>query len=140
MGYTGSEKNNADKARWQREWRKKNPDLSRKSWKDWENKNEYKSSGERHRIRTFKLTEDKIQEFLEKQKGICPICKEPPNSKNPFVPDHDHSCCPGRKSCGKCVRGLIHRTCNAAIGLLKDDPKILREAAKYLENSDVSKK
>jgi hypothetical protein len=30
--------------------------------------------------------------------------------------DHDHGCCPGRKSCGKCTRGLLHPACNSWLG------------------------
>ena len=50
--------------------------------------------------------------------------------------DHDHSCCPSRKSttCGECVRGLICGQCNRALGLMRDDPRRLRRAADYLEH------
>jgi hypothetical protein len=27
--------------------------------------------------------------------------------------DHDHACCPGHRSCGRCLRGLLHPNCNA---------------------------
>lgn len=33
--------------------------------------------------------------------------------------DHDHRCCPGETSCGNCVRGLTHETCNKRIGYLE---------------------
>lgn len=51
-----------------------------------------------------------------------------------MVVDHDHNCCPGTVSaCGRCVRGLICVTCNAAIGLLRDSPATARSAAAYLD-------
>lgn len=46
--------------------------------------------------------------------------------------DHDHVCCPGRNSCGKCIRGLLCRECNLGIGKLKDDPELLYRAIDYI--------
>ena len=36
-----------------------------------------------------------------------------------IVVDHDHGCCPGPSSCGKCVRGLAHEGCNRRLGPLE---------------------
>jgi hypothetical protein len=48
--------------------------------------------------------------------------------------DHDHDCCPAEKlSCGKCIRGLLCRNCNAAAGQLHDSPKAARSLAAYLD-------
>jgi hypothetical protein len=49
--------------------------------------------------------------------------------------DHDHSCCPGRQTCGKCVRGLICRQCNTAFGVLTE--KGVVRAVRYLKGSRV---
>jgi hypothetical protein len=49
-----------------------------------------------------------------------------------LVVDHDHECCPGPRSCGKCVRGLICNECNLALGL-GQDPQTLRSLADYLD-------
>lgn len=35
--------------------------------------------------------------------------------------DHDHRCCDGSFSCGKCVRGALCRSHNHALGDLRDD-------------------
>lgn len=66
----------------------------------------------------FKITLEQYDEILEAQDGVCAICKQPPMLIRLSV-DHDHKCCPGRKSCGKCVRGLICQRCNAVLGYIE---------------------
>ena len=81
--------------------------------------------------RVYKKTlEDKKREIAE-QGGGCAIC----GRKYPeFIlsQDHDHRCCPGKKSCGKCVRGMLCRFCNHALGNVKDNPETLRRMLHYL--------
>ena len=36
--------------------------------------------------------------------------------------DHDHSCCPGKGSCGQCVRGALCARHNVYLGYLEADP------------------
>lgn len=52
-----------------------------------------------------------------------------------LVVDHDHACCPGERSCGNCIRGLICFQCNAAAGMLQNDSSIARALAGYLERA-----
>lgn len=75
----------------------------------------------------------------EAQKGLCACCGGPMKpegrDKDSVCVDHDRSCCPGQKSCGECVRGLVHWACNLILGYANDDPKILRYAAEYVERT-----
>jgi hypothetical protein len=68
----------------------------------------------------FKRTLEEYEELLELQNGRCLICKktEEENGRR-LAWDHDHLCCPGKKSCGKCVRGLLCTSCNLAVGRLE---------------------
>lgn len=81
--------------------------------------------------RKFKLTLEDYEALLESQGGVCKICGDLPSEKNLSV-DHDHACCPGKFTCGQCIRGLLCNDCNVAIGLMKDSPGRLRAAAEYL--------
>jgi hypothetical protein len=58
----------------------------------------------------FGVTIEWYEEQFAKQDGRCRICLR--RSATRLHVDHDHSCCPGRKSCGKCLRGLICGECN----------------------------
>lgn len=87
-------------------------------------------------VRHFKLRKSEYYLMWCKQDGACAICTEP-FTERPHI-DHDHNCCPTVKTCGKCVRGLLCRGCNLAIGLLKDDVQTLRAATTYLEAFEVA--
>jgi len=81
----------------------------------------------------FNMTLAEYRAMLNDQGGVCAICKSPPGRKALAV-DHDWSCCPGKTSCGDCVRGLLCENCNTALGKFKDDIGILYDAALYLSN------
>lgn len=59
----------------------------------------------------------------------CEVCGSVENLRV----DHDHKCCAGRGSCGKCVRGVLCHSCNIALGMMKDSPELLRKLADYME-------
>lgn len=79
----------------------------------------------------FGLTIERYDELLARQDGVCAVCREAPGYRGLDV-DHDHSCCPGRRSCGRCIRGLLCSPCNRAIGYFRDDPVLMRAAIEYL--------
>lgn len=71
-------------------------------------------------------TERELEVLLEQENEGCAICGGAPNGGcSRLAVDHDHRT--GR------VRGLLCMHCNQAIGKFKDDPKLLRRAADYLE-------
>lgn len=85
------------------------------------------------RLTSHGLTLELYEAILRVQGGVCAVCgRVPPGGK--FVIDHDKSCCPGEKSCGKCVRGLTCANHNSGMGMLEDSPILLRRAVDYLEN------
>ncbi len=79
----------------------------------------------------FKITLSEYAEMLERQNGVCAICKTSPGQMALAV-DHDHNCCPGQRTCGKCIRGLLCINCNTAVGLLKDSSERAMDTATYL--------
>lgn len=66
-------------------------------------------------------------------KPDCAVCSL--NDRRCLCVDHDHRCCPGDRSCGKCVRGLLCRTCNRIEGLLGTTSKATRMLA-YMTKAD----
>ncbi|MFE6126824.1 endonuclease domain-containing protein [Streptomyces sp. NPDC056437] len=81
-------------------------------------------------LKRYGLTEMLFEQMKAAQRGRCRICEE---LTEKLVVDHDHACCPSaKKSCGKCVRGLLCSRCNIALGLLRDKPELAIAAAAYL--------
>jgi hypothetical protein len=80
--------------------------------------------------RKFNITLEQYQALGEAQGWVCALCGEPEtrlaSGKNTdgkrvqsLSVDHDHSCCPGSRSCGKCIRGLLCAHCNWLVGRLE---------------------
>lgn len=72
---------------------------------------------------------------LVEQGGGCACCGATSSggSSETFHIDHDHSCCPGKRSCGKCIRGLLCNRCNLLLGVARDDVDVLKAAIEYLK-------
>lgn len=82
----------------------------------------------------YKISLREAQEILRLQGDACAICKSPdPMTQRWWHVDHDHACCPGKRACGKCIRGLLCQRCNLTLGQARDSVEILRAAADYLE-------
>jgi hypothetical protein len=60
----------------------------------------------------------------------CAVCGK---TEGRMCIDHDHACCPGQGSCGKCVRGVLCTKCNAALGMVDDSIERLQALIAYLE-------
>lgn len=73
--------------------------------------------------RRFGLTKSDFVERLNKQGGVCAICKR--TSTQRFHVDHDHAT-------GQ-VRSLLCGSCNRAIGLFADNPETVMAAYEYLK-------
>ncbi len=91
------------------------------------------------RLRGAGITLAQYEAMEDAQGGVCAICRQPETLTNPksggrqrLRIDHDHACCTTRPWCGRCVRGLLCHRCNSAIGLLGDDPVLVRSALTYL--------
>lgn len=85
---------------------------------------------ERNLRSNYTLTPEIYDGMLEKQPA-CP-CGASFSNNTPRV-DHNHKCCPGRNSCGKCIRGFLCNRCNLVLGLLEENPDLLPQyLLKYL--------
>ncbi len=78
----------------------------------------------------YTLTLAGYNALLIKQGYCCAICGKPFMGR-PCV-DHDHACCPGKTSCGKCVRALLCTSCNCLLGFCGDNLQVLERAATYI--------
>lgn len=100
------------------------------------NRDEYarrrKASGRKWYLKSmYNLTEDEYIKLHNTNNGQCWICCKKVDYY--LHVDHNHLCCAGEKSCGKCVRGLLCYSCNSLLGYAKDNTEILKAAIQYLD-------
>jgi hypothetical protein len=75
-----------------------------------------------HLTRRYGITAEEADGMLEKQGGVCAICRTAPAEHV----DHDHET--------GAVRALLCFNCNGGLGQFKDDPTLLHVAAFYVEH------
>ena len=74
----------------------------------------------RYNLKRYGLTEEDFERILVELDDACAMCFEPFSDDEMIYIDHDHNCCPDeRSSCGRCVRGLLNRRCNVAVGYIE---------------------
>jgi hypothetical protein len=137
------------KAEAAKQWRKNNPEASKKKARDRYNRDTKAAASKVQKwrkdhpeqwshiqracnLRTkYGLSIDAYASLLKSQKGRCAVCGTlDPQSRNganrpgEFAVDHDHET-------GE-IRGLLCNPCNTGLGLFKEDPKRLKKAARYL--------
>lgn len=82
-------------------------------------------------IRNYGISELEYEAMKEAQQHKCYLCDSEGflignnNHSEKLAVDHDHQT-------GK-VRKLLCHNCNRALGLMQDDPELLRKAADYVE-------
>ncbi len=87
----------------------------------------------RNLLYRYGLTEQNIQEILNRQNGCCGVCKDPLAMGPNMHIDHDHSL--GRKNG---LRGLLCRSCNLGLGHARENERILMSAIEYLRRHRAS--
>lgn len=119
-----SKANSAKSVAATKEWRSLNRDRRCQSDAAWRANNARKAKGYQLKSK-YGLSADDYDFLLMKQRGLCAICDGGTSGSGDLHVDHEHTT-------GK-VRGLLCSRCNQAIGLLLDDPELLRRASEYLQ-------
>lgn len=134
-------------SQYQKEWKEENAEWCRSydaSWKR-EARRLYPKRFQDYRLRFslkhyYKVTLEWFEEMLTVQSGVCAICKNPETTAvgrtgkiRRLAVDHNHLCCSGKKSCGKCVRGLLCGRCNRALERFDSVENWAEKAAAYLQ-------
>lgn len=92
-----------------------------------------KTIGHRNNLKRFNLTIEEYIALEKSQNGLCKICGGTDTRGIRLTVDHNHSCCDGAYSCGKCIRGLICGRCNKTLGMINDNIDLLQSMILYLQ-------
>lgn len=109
-------------------------DCAMRNWRKWriEHPYRYRRVSFKARLRSRNgITAHTWMEIWRRQNGGCYACGVKHGFKLHI--DHDHACCPGTKSCGKCIRGLLCARHNHGLGMFQDNVTEMRKMIEYLE-------
>ena len=124
--------NNKDRKReMDRKYHAAHVEIIRKRVKEWSNRNPHRAMDNWLKSK-YGITLAQYNAMIESQKGVCKICGGKGEIKRRLHVDHCHST-------GK-VGGLLCYYCNLMLGLARDNPETLKNAARYLKNFGEAKK
>lgn len=109
-----------------REWRKANPDCEKIRYAK-----QKKETRERHLVRKYGVNLSMYDAMIIAQGGKCAICGKLEKDESYGVLHVDHCHKTGM------VRGLLCRNCNHVLGLMQDNPNLMRLAASYVERPQI---
>lgn len=83
------------------------------------------------------LTPGQVEVLFERQRGRCAVCGTNSPGQANWSIDHDHQKARlhGHREnvgCPRCVRGILCKGCNDALGGARDDPEVLERLAAYV--------
>lgn len=92
-------------------------------------------------LKKYNISLDQYNEILLSQGGVCGICRNAEaridnrsGATFNLAVDHDHLCCPGDNSCGKCIRGLLCGNCNTKLGWFEG---VAKQATEWIERRAI---
>ena len=106
--------------------RMENPDKYRDKANRWRQKSPEKVK-KYTLMASYGMTAEEYYQLFDKQEGLCLICLAPEKENRLLSVDHCHYT-------GK-IRGLLCKKCNTGIGMLQDDPELLKRALAYLDEN-----
>lgn len=114
------------------EWKRKSDEHSVARRKRYAEDPEYRREllSRQHKYRHGITLEEK-EALLAAQGGVCDSCREAVPKGHGWTTDHDHACCPGDRSCGKCIRAILCTNCNLALGHVNDSIEKLENLIEY---------
>jgi len=110
-------------------WRLKNPERAKENRRRYYEEHKQASldySTKINRLKKTGVTDEQYQAKLEAQKGLCAICYN--TCSKQLAADHNHTT--------GLFRGLLCNRCNRALGYFQDDPNLLKNAVRYMEEND----
>ncbi len=90
-----------------------------------ENPERRKLMGQRSNYKRYGITPEQVEEMRQRQNRKCAICLGEEEDTRSFHLDHNHSTLK--------IRDLLCGSCNRALGLVREDIKILKNMITYLE-------
>ncbi len=94
--------------------------------KVYDSKPEGKAIHRAHKLSYLGWTVEMWEQTLLEQGNVCASCREPFTEYDKPCADHAHTNPPE-------PRGILHSSCNKAIGFLQENPEKCRAAAEYLD-------